>query len=910
MDKEQLIHNRESFLAFNRKKIQRFLSLLPSSQTKRILYSLLFFLHTNQPKTPGYVNEITPCGIHGFTPDNDTVRYLKALYPSIQHEKKPEHRFIQMIALIGSAGTIAYNKKSDFDFWVCVDKRSISENRLNLFRQKISKLQEWAESQSGIEVHLFINDINDLKKNVFDEDEDEAFGTTLGALLKDEFYRSSIILAGKTPFWWAVPQETDDKSYDEMWNSFPEMERNELFIDIGNMHDITRDDFIGAALFQIVKSLGNPFKSILKLGVLEKYLFEGEQVLFISQKLKSYVQMRKINTTLLDSYLLMFSEVFNYYSKTIEDTASLNILKINLYLKINPSLSKYTALKSSGKLPYKVLEMYKYIKHWKWNSKFVEDLDNFENWDFLKVKSFWNQVRKFMLISYQKISKLFIDFDIKEKISDSDYTLLSRKIRSYFTSSEEKIEKYISFKETSGEAYLFIQPVRDNNGALLWRLYKRISSQGDEEVTVTLKQDADLFALLSWTAINGLYEKSLSRLTMNTPGSGTDSETIGLLNKMVDTFHGKDLKTKNAYYLNETFALINLIVINYNQIKQNDINQINHLSYTSWGEAYHRNYKNKKSIIKILFSVMQDGIKLKRPFDHYCQFYSPADYSNLLKPIEKCFKNCYENLILSGIPHTRFISRLFNQYIVLTNKNNQIVATEHSSISDLLAEISQSPIGKVNYVLYKNDEPVLDRFEWVVQNSEPEKINIFYEKQKNLSFIYLVNENNNVFVSIKPQNQCQNSLTVYYRFCIETIHNLKKVNPFYYLDDSSVVVKELIANSKGEFRAVIPEMPIRPLPEKQKLYTLYLRKEGTYQLKTPDGSMSAVGVESNIATELMRDATKRRDLLLEFGTNLISSVDLVGFKQNPHINSNIFFREKFRIDNKVSKFLASAGRKG
>ncbi len=666
-----LLKNHASFIAFNNKKIERFYSMIPTAQIKRVLSSMFFFIHANQPRLPGFINDITPHGIFGYEVEGELKKHLKSIYPTVQFRESNEEPFVQMIAVIGSAGTIAYNKKSDFDFWVCVDKKSVSEKKLSYFRKKIEGIQEWAENQSGVEIHLFINDINDLKKNVFDEDEEEAFGSTLGALLKDEFYRSSIVLAGKAPFWWVVPADTDDARYNEMYDQLDPDIRDSNFIDIGNLSHIKKDDFIGAALFQIVKSLGNPFKSILKLGVLEKYLFESDSVQLICQKLKEKVHERKLNTTIIDSYLLMFAFVYRYYKESGMDRSSLSILKINLYLKISPKLSKYSSF-DNRKLPEKVMEMVRFTKYWGWTSDFIQDLDSFENWDFMKVTKFWDQVRRFMLISYQKISKEFTHFDLKSKISESDYKLLSRKIRGYFSVDPDKIEKYISFQETSGEPYLFLTEKISPNGGIVWKLHKKRSDSRDESTYVELKQNSAIVPLLGWAAINRVYEKSLTRISMNYQEGNIDTETVEVLNIMADTFTGKGLKPKNSYYLKETFNLRSLIILNYGNRTGGDEFRVDYVYHSSWNEAYHKSYNTFDSLLHILPPVIEGGISTKEPFDAVCRFYAPDKYQKQLREFYKIFKKCYDHIALSNEPYTRFITRLNGQYIIVTCKEGKV----------------------------------------------------------------------------------------------------------------------------------------------------------------------------------------------------------------------------------------------
>jgi adenylate cyclase class 1 len=216
-----------------------------------------------------------PAGVWRYAIDDDTRRYIKGRFPTVKTDTARSDPFVEMLAVMGSGGTVAYNKKSDFDYWVCVNRRSVTAEQFANFRKKVDGIQRWVSKEIELPVHLFINDIESVKHNIFAEDDEEAFGTTVGAVLKDEFFRSSIIVAGKIPFWWVVPRFTRDDEYDRLYERLPDTMKEE-FVDLGNLYEISREDFLGAALFQIIKSLGNPFKSIIKIGVLEKYIFGKE----------------------------------------------------------------------------------------------------------------------------------------------------------------------------------------------------------------------------------------------------------------------------------------------------------------------------------------------------------------------------------------------------------------------------------------------------------------------------------------------------------------------------------------------------------------------------------------------------------------------------------------------------------
>ncbi len=137
------------------------------------------------------------------------------------------------------------------------------------------------------------------------------------------------------------------------------------------------------------------------MGLLERYLSGSGDSTLMSQKVKKSVQSGTVDDTILDSYLMMFQEVFDFYSSRLKDKALLEMLKKNLYLKINPQLSRYVGIKDNKNIPYKVIVMFQYAKAWQWKIEKITDLDNFDNWDFNKVMEFWDSVKKFIPLPHR-----------------------------------------------------------------------------------------------------------------------------------------------------------------------------------------------------------------------------------------------------------------------------------------------------------------------------------------------------------------------------------------------------------------------------------------------------------------------------------------------------------------------------
>lgn len=903
---EVIENNKNKFLEFNKIKFQRFQQFVGNTNTKKVINSIPFLLCVNHKKFPGYIEGDVPLGIVNYELDEETKRFIRGKFPATTVEvskiKKP---FIQMLAIMGSIGTIAYNKKSDFDYWVCVDLKDITKERYELFKRKVENIQKWAETEIKLPVHIFINEVELIQQNIFAEDEEEAFGSTVGAVLKDEFFRSSIIICGKIPFWWAVPQYIKDKEYNELFAKLPEEMAENDFVDLGNLYEISKEDFLGAALFQIIKSLGNPFKSLIKIGLLEKYLSAADSKL-MSQKVKVNVQKGNYDNIALDSYLMMFTEVYDYYCSKIHDKNLLDMLKKNLYLKIDPQLSKYTGVKDNKNIPYKVVIMFQYAKEWQWNMDIVTDLDNFDTWDFNKVMDFWDSVKKFMLLCYKNISEQFPTLKLSKKVSENDFLLLTRKIKTHFKREPEKIEQFITFKDTPSEPVLYIEPVNQTIDNIEWRLYKRNVVKTDSFITTTLKTENNLLKLLVWTSLNQIYYPTFTRLNIQSGYTRINQQQVlSLLDQSSNFFKEDRIALKNQYFLETVFNLLNFIILNFDIENAEDIQTVHFLYHTSWGESYLKEFHSEEDIINILFTVLKDGCRLKKNFDNYCAINTPDPYKKPYKRIISLFKEAYSVIIEDEkTASARFIANIHNKFIMITRDGKKIENDIYPNIFSLLTAVTLKPKKQIAYGFFTGD-PALAPLSVMKSLAEKYSIALAYEEKGNFLITYIMNENGNLFSFIKPLTMKEEFLIYLYDFCQNLFKRLSKTFENSGVKKNETKINKLKTDKFGELTVVDETANIKGklilISENKRGLAAAIEKRGdetfyniVYQDKSSSGFVSFKNLGS-ISEKLMRD--KKR------GITITTIVRDLAFSKKDHsaMGSTAYFLEKYKIESMIEK---------
>ena len=287
IDRQTLTHLRERFLHVNRARLLRATEgLTPRQQT--VLSLLPLFFHVNHPLLPGYVSGSTPAGVAGYEPDGPALTEAQRLTRSFSYKARtPTAQLpIHGLFLMGSLGTLAQTDQSDMDVWIC-HAPDLSELALEELRKKCQLLEAWAAGL-GADAHFFLIDaprfaLGERDARLSTDD----CGTTQHYLLLDEFYRTAIWLAGRTPMWWWVPAN-EEANYAEFTHTLLSKRfiRADETIDLGHLAHIPPGEFVGAGLWQLFKGIESPYKSVLKLLLIEVYASEHPKVQCLSLRFK------------------------------------------------------------------------------------------------------------------------------------------------------------------------------------------------------------------------------------------------------------------------------------------------------------------------------------------------------------------------------------------------------------------------------------------------------------------------------------------------------------------------------------------------------------------------------------------------------------------------------------------------
>ncbi|TAL31367.1 MAG: hypothetical protein EPN93_18055 [Spirochaetes bacterium] len=776
----------KAFRAFNSRKVESLYAAIGDQKIIDLFDSIPFLLSVNQPSLPGFVEyPEMPQGIYRYEAKPRVPAFVRGLFPAANISTgQGIQPFIQMFALMGSGGTIAFSKHSDFDFWVCADESQASPEALRIFKSKFRLIEEWIAEHFNVEVHFFLNDISKVRRNIFDDNSEDNFsGTSLGVLLKEEFFRSSIIIAGKTPFWWVVPAGCSDSEYGEWLLAADGAALVNEYIDLGNLSMIGRDDFLVAALFQLLKSLGSPFKSILKLGLLERYIHSTGTNPFISTIIKKNVHEGKLYTQAVDSYVIMFNQVYNYYAAMIKDSLATELLTICFYLKVDPRLSYTPRNHPEAAQSEKVRNMAAYIAKWEWADSLLAKLDNFENLDIDSVTKLMNDTKKFMLRGYKDILGAIESKKAAHLLSDSELQGISRKIYSHFAIADNKIDNTLSFKNYPPEKLLTIEFVRDKEGREFWLLSKRVIIS-NSPAKVILYKDNRFVGIIVWLGLNRLFQKDYTRLEMDPGILPADPNYIReLIAQLTTHFTYKRIELHNAYFLKEAFPVVSYIIINPYSKYSKKIDDIIFLYHTSWGETKFDSFKNEIDLAKVFGRILQGALLTRKDYTAAVHLSSSLPYGSTREfdRLTAIIRDMYRFFIdTSDNVRRRYISVIGNKFFLYSNKR----VGQEESISATMCESE----AQLLYILSNNNgaltslriDPGLSELNYlrkILENHKENCIQIYFQQENKYCYFFIMDERGSLFFVRKPAEAFIEYLSRLYVFTLNIVEKVVKNNP-------------------------------------------------------------------------------------------------------------------------------------
>ncbi len=508
VDRKTLISVKKRFLQVNNARLARTKSAL-AARHQIFLELLPMMFHVNHPMLPGYVSHDTPSGLTDYNPSKRDILKTQRLARSFTYRRQPTmHRHITGIFLMGSCGTVAQSAASDLDVWIC-HTSALSSDDILLLRQKSDAITRWAQS-IGLEAYFFLMEDEKFRLGERESLSTEDCGSSQHYLLLDEFYRTSLLIAGRIPIWWLIPPE-EDKNYDYYAKTLREKRfvRRDATLDFGGVGHIPAGEFIGAGVWQLYKAIDSPYKSVLKILLSEVYAAEFPNVEPLSTSFKRAIYNDQLDIDELDPYVVVYRKLEQYLLGRNE-FKRLELVRRCFYFKVGKALSRPS--RNSSKSWQRQL-MEKLVQEWRWPKEQLNNLDARNQWKVTRVMEEQKELVRELTNSYRFVLEFARRTRASAMINSQEMTILGRKLYAAFERKAGKIE-WINpgiAKNLSEENLSFYQTQSGHNEKPLWAVTaKELSGRslrgGNIEHAKPLKRADEISTLLAWCHFNGLLD--------------------------------------------------------------------------------------------------------------------------------------------------------------------------------------------------------------------------------------------------------------------------------------------------------------------------------------------------------------------------------------------------------------------
>ncbi len=575
---------------------------------------LPLLLHVNQPGLPGYVDDPEcPAGVADYSPQPDELRLARRLFPHGAPRRLGVLRpVVDVVAVMGSAGTIGFSGESDLDVWVC-HQSAAHGAAVALYRRKVLAVEDWLNGHPGLAVHLFLQATDSIRSNDFGETGVEGCGSAMGALLKEEFYRTGILLAGKSPAWRLVPPGADPEDYRRHWEQlralpgFPA----DRYVDLGCVERVPAGELFGAAVWQIVKGWKAPFKSALKLGLLEQAVRAGRESPPLCERFKE----RVLGGERVDPYRLLFDEVLEHY-RARGEAGSEDLLARCFYLKTGIRLEP-KPWSSGRRLTGDEAVLAEYVASWGWGGSRLRHLNAYHGWKFEWVQSLAREVDRYFLRTYQRIRETLDEGGETQRITSRDLTVLGRKLQAVYRREPHKVEVLHLVGRGVEERAVSLYQEMLPDGDAPWRLFRgRVTPLTvDSRERDLLRGSPDPLELLVWAAQNKLLGARTRVFCHGLAGAGPAADLEALARRLTEFVRLTEESDPTQEALVAEAVPTRLLVVANLLGEGGDVRELGAVYATSWGETFYRRWEGPDSLrafveeVLLFFLLRVQGLK-------------------------------------------------------------------------------------------------------------------------------------------------------------------------------------------------------------------------------------------------------------------------------------------------------------
>ncbi len=928
LDRKQLDVVRHRFMGINQRRLMR-IRESSGDMLKLVLDALPVLIHVNHPLLPGYQNQETPCAICDYSPSKIELTTTKRIAKSFSLQKRAFlRRDILSLFMMGSMGTLGQSSSSDLDIWV-VHANDLDAIALKSLQQKLTGIELWAK-ELGISLHFFMMHPDYFKEQHDVTMDQENCGTSQHFLLLDEFYRTALLIAGRFPLWWLIPPE-QEQHYENFANHLVKKRfvRDGDWIDFGGVHNIPVEEYFGAALWHMNKAIEYPYKSTLKIMLMETYAADHPKVTPLCHTFKEKVYNGFTEPSEIDAYLLIYRKV-ELYLNSNQDEDRLEWVRKCLYLKTAERLSINLRTKKDR---WRRDLMQQLIDQWGWERDHLLQLDARRHWKVLRTIEERNILVREMTQSYRFLSHFARIYASEMNVSSQDMTILGRKLYASFERRSEKIDRInpgISPDLTEPELSFFYSA--DGGNKNIWSLYRGIILPNEVDYNKPLKKHKNLLEIVSWIFVNGLIKKTTKIAVLGNNAPITASQLNTVIRKIDSYFPRVEHVAQEEAYQQiaksvKTLYLINISEYNdknnpkkdyhlisdlndplsYGSRRENLIFSVDMLSVNSWNEVTVRRFTGQGTVLRLLQHAYQS--QQANPLWSYKLACEIGSYANAITlRLKKVLKQVLN--FQPASPPARYIWQVATHYQFLGITKDRIEPSIFENENDLMKMLASSD-SRGEFITTAFDENCLkdEPLQIISKHALIGEVNVYLFKTNSLIKIW-VSDEAGALIHIEKKYDRLSCLIKTYSLFFEMVANrqfvlgetieIRKVN-FYQLNFVNKRWRKKKLSAQIDF---IPKrfFPIQAIVENQNSETSHIT------IYCDGATFSEQEYGKQLYTKIAHYIYAKRNYQAKYPI-YITDLELSQLTHEGALSSCLYLKYKWEIENKLDNALKNINQK-
>ncbi|MCP3941983.1 MAG: adenylate cyclase [Desulfobacteraceae bacterium] len=582
--KKQILHLKACFSNYNIVRMREALRYLTGPKLE-LFIKIPFFIHVNLPKFPGFVDSDPAAhGIYNFEQSGFYKEVLKQnlLPQNAIFKNKADTPCVQGFYHIGSLGTFTQSAGSDFDYWVIIDKKKFSDIRYYNLEKKLDHILKFSREDYDQEVTFFIMDQKDIRNNCYARFNDPETLTAPKVFLKEEFYRTFLMIAGKIPIWTILPCQSDIKTYTALVKDISSTSHlksiSKEFIDLGTIEKPGFQDILKGLLWHICKSRFDPVKALIKASMIFSSGFgQADQKILLCDKIKARYEKAGIDDYHADPYKMLFDQIITFHQDN--EPKSINLIKTAIFLRLcgYPRVT----IPEIGSPKKQLLDWY--IRNWNLNQSQVSKLLSYITWSESEKLLFERSIITRLSFMHQTVQKKYPLSQIEDNFpapEKRNFKILIHKTKERLNKPDGKIAECSTYLKQQKFQLFLLQHKRSQE----WHLSCYINRQPQLQ---KLHQAPALLGLLGWILENQLYARAQSSMKIDLPLHLFESHTIPVdPDKLYLAFQPVKPLSDDIFEYSPIWSKLMILLIYSEKEKKKPLEKAEFLGLNTWGELF------------------------------------------------------------------------------------------------------------------------------------------------------------------------------------------------------------------------------------------------------------------------------------------------------------------------------------